>query len=304
MTDIRHRVLVGLALERTPGFNYSGNLLGVRFPLTTAREVQVAMDGGDYCADERGQVDIAAVCLMADVSMGCVVRANLTPAQRLATVSLTLQFTGAPLAGTISGRGEFENFFDGVDSRQGLCRCTVYADGQPAIYGQGAFMVMQPPPGRSMHPIVDAVHEGVLPLTEAELDGHERALLARADDALRAAGGARGFLRHFWGMLPWTTADGARCRSANGAHLGNRVGHMQGGLQIGMAIITAEAALPSQWAVSGISAWFLSPGEGDFIEASAHIEHRGRNTAVVRTVITGKGGRRVLEAMTTHMRRG
>ena len=49
---------------------------------------------------------------------------------------------------------------------------------------------------------------------------------------------------------------------------------MQGGLQIGMAIITAEAALPAEWAVSGISAWFLSPGEGDHIEADARVEHR------------------------------
>lgn len=304
MTDLRRRVLVGLALERTPGFNYSGNFLGVRFPSTTPARVEVAMDSGAWCEDARGAVDIGAVCLMADVSMGCVVRANLTPSQRLATVSLTLQFTGVPLSGTISGRGEFETFVDGVDSRQGLCRTTVFADGRAAIHGQGAFMVMQPPPGRSMFPIVDAVHEGVAPLAEETLEAHERQLLARADAAHRAAGGERGFLRHFWGMVPWTTADGARCRTANGAHLGNRVGHMQGGLQIGMAIVTAEAALPAEWAVTGISAWFLAPGEGDHIEANARLEHRGRNTAVVRTVITGKGGRRVLEAMTTHMRRG
>lgn len=303
MTDLRRRVLVGLALERTPGFNYSGNLLGVRFPLTTPREVRVAMDSGAWCEDERGQVDIAAVSLMADVSMGCVVRANLTPSQRLATVSLTLQFTGAPLTGEISGCGEFENFVDGVDSRQGLCRTTVYAGGKPAIHGHGAFMVMQPPPGRSMHPIVDALHDGVAPLAEDQLEAHEQAVLARAEAAMKAAGGERGFLKHFWGMLPWSTTDGARCRTANGAHLGNRVGHMQGGLQVGMAIVTAAAALPAEWAISGVSAWFLAPGEGDHIEANARIEHRGRNTAVVRTVITGKGGRRVLEAMSTHLRR-
>jgi len=41
----------------------------------------------------------------------------------------------------------------------------------------------------------------------------------------------------------------------------------------------------------------MSPGEGDESEAVA------RNTAVVLTVLTGHGGRRVLEAMTTHLRR-
>lgn len=303
MTDLRRRTLVALALDRTPGFNYSGNFLGVRFPVKTSARVHVEMDQGPFCEDERGLVDIGAVSLMADVAMGSVVRANLAPEQRLATVSLTLQFTGAPLVGPVAGVGEFENFIDGVDSRQGLCRCTVMANGLPALFGSGAFMMMNPPPGRTMHPIVDAVHESTSPLAEDELEAHEPALLARAEQALRAAGGARGFLRHFWGMVPETTVDGARCRAPNGPHLGNRVGHMQGGLQIGMAIVTAEAALPPAWAISGISAWFMSPGEGDEIDATASIEHRGRNTAVVRTVLTGHGGRRVLEAMTTHVRR-
>ena len=303
MTDLRRRTLTALALDRTPGFNYSGNFLGVRFPVNTPERVRVEMDHGPHCEDERGQVDIGAVSLMADVAMGCVVRANLSPAQRLGTVSLTLQFTGEPLVGPVTGLGEFEGFVDGVDSRQGLARCAVSAGGRRVLFGSGAFMVMNPPPGRTMHPIVDAVHAQATPLAEDELEAHEPELLARTERAMRAAGGTRGFLRHFWGMVPQATPDGARCRAANGPHLGNRVGHMQGGLQIGMAIVTAEAALSPAWATSGISAWFMSPGEGDEIEAVASIEHRGRNTAVVRTVLTGHGGRRVLEAMTTHLRR-
>ena len=96
MTDIRRRILTGLALERTPGFNYSGNFLGVRFPLKSPARVEVEMDSGAHNEDEQGGVDIAAVSLMADVAMGCVVRANRSPEQRLATVSLNLQFTGTP----------------------------------------------------------------------------------------------------------------------------------------------------------------------------------------------------------------
>lgn len=304
ITALRRRVLTALALERTPGFNYSGNLLGTRFPLTTPAAVHATLDDGPHLEDEHGQIDIGAVSFLADICMGCTVRANLEPSQRLATVSLGLQFTGAPLVGTIAARGEFECFLAGASSRQGLCRNTVYASGRPALYGHGAFMVMDPPPGRAMHPIADAVHDGVAPLDEAALESHERAVLARAEQALAAAGGTRGFLRHFWGMLPETTRDGARCRTANGVHLGNRVGHMQGGLQIGMALVTAAAALSAEWTVSSISAWFLSPGDGAEIEAHARVEQRGRNVALVRTSITGDGGRRVLEAMTTHLRRG
>ena len=46
-------------------------------------------------------LNLAAVSLLADISMGTVVRANLSPEQRLATVSMSLQFTGAPFAGAL-----------------------------------------------------------------------------------------------------------------------------------------------------------------------------------------------------------
>lgn len=304
MTDLLRRTLVALALDRTPGFSYSCNLLGMRFPTKTPERIEVVMDHGLYCEDFDGQVDLGAVSMMADIAMGSVIRANLAPEQRLATVSLNLQFTGAPLAGPMVGVGEFSNFVIGTDSRQGLSRCSLSANGSPALWGSGAFMVMQPPPGRTMHPVVDAIHEGVLPLKPEALEAHELELFARSTRALQEAGGERGFLQHFWGMFPERTAEGAECRTPNGPHLGNRVGHMQGGLQVGMALVTAAAALPSTWQVSGVSAWFLRPGEGDEIVASARVEHRGRNTAVVRTILTGRNQQRVLEAVSTHLRSG
>lgn len=304
MTDLLHRTRVALALDRTPGFNYSCNLLGVRFPQKSPARVEVVMDHGPYCEDPGGEVNLGAVSMMADVAMGSVIRANLAPEQRLATVSLSLQFTGAPLIGPITGEGEFANFVMGADSRQGLCRCSLSAAGSTVLYGSGAFMVMEPPPGRVMHPVVDAIHEDALPLKPEELEAHEPEVFARSMRALQAAGGERGFLQQFWGMLPTRTADGAECRAQNGPHLGNRVGHMQGGLQVGMALVTAAAALPATWQISGVSAWFLRPGEGEEIVTNARVEHRGRNTAVVRTVLTGHNGQRVLEAVSTHFRRG
>ncbi len=302
MTDLRQRTLVALALERTPGFNYSCNFLGVRFPRKEGACVEVQMDHAEYCEDESGQVDITAASLLADVAMGSVVRANLSPAQRLATVSLHLQFTGIARKGPLTATGEFDNFVAGMDSRQGLCRCTVNTPGGPVIRGSGAFMVMEPPAGRTMHPVRDAIHAGVAPLDEVTLTPDEAGILARAERACSTAGGACGFLQRFWGMSPERTAEGAHCRVENGAHLGNRVGHMQGGLQTGLAIVTAEAALPLNWTVSSISAWFLHPGQGKHIVATSRLERRGLNTAVVRTALVSDQGQRVLEAMTTHIR--
>ena len=86
----------------------------------------------------------------------------------------------------------------------------------------------------------------------------------------------------------------------NGPHVGNRVGHAQGGIQLGLAAVTAAAALPANWALTGISGWYISPGEGSSLCARSEIVHHGRLTAVIRTHLTGKDKRRVLEVVTTH----
>lgn len=300
MHDIRRRVLTALALNRTPGFHFSGNFLGVQYHDITPQHVAVSLDPGAHCEDADGRTNISVVALLADVAAASVVRANLTPAQRLATVSLHLQFTGAPLAGALTARSEFDAFLDGARGQQGLSRVSLDADGRRALFGSGAFMVLNPPPGVTMHAITSADHEGVLPLTEHELDGAERALLVRSEAALARSGAPHGFLRELWGMHAHATHSGAYCRVDNGPHIGNRVGHMQGGLQLGMAASTARAALPDNWLLSAISAWFISPGEGRTLNATSRVVHRGRHTAVVRTVIRGQGRRRVLEAVTTH----
>lgn len=302
MTDLRRRILVALALNRTPGFTFAGNYLGVRFGESSPRRAGVVMDAGAHVEDDNGRLDTAAVCLLADIAAATVVRANLTPEQRLATVAMHLQFTGVPLRGALAGVGDFETFVAGADSRQCLCRVQLQADGRPVAFGTAAFMVMEPPPGQTMYPLESAVHAGATPLAEHELDAKERVILARADAVLRESSSARGFLRRFWGFLPLATADGARCETQNGPHLGNRVGHFQGGLQMGMAVDTAACALPADWAVSGLSAFFLRRGEGERFVTEARIEHRGGNTAVIRTLVTDAAARPVLVVETTHLR--
>ena len=64
--------------------------------------------------------------------------------------------------------------------------------------------------------------------------------------------------------------------------------------------VSAAAALPSGWKMSGITALYVSPGEGRLLRANSKVVHLGRLTAVVRTKITGKNRRRVLEVVTTH----
>ncbi|MGE3390511.1 MAG: PaaI family thioesterase [Gammaproteobacteria bacterium] len=299
---IRTRALTALALNRTPGFHFIGNFLGVQFDEIAPDHATVRIDTGPWGEDANGWHDFSAVCLLADVALASVVRANLHPAQRLATVSLHLQLTGAPLTGALTGEGRFGGFLAGAHGRQGLSRATLTADARPAAFATGSFMVLDPPPGVTMHPVMNADHARITPLREAALSPEERRILARVTAA--AGGEPRGFLQRLWGHAVVAGTDGATATLVNGPHVGNRVGHVQGGLQVGLAAAAARAALPGDWMLSGLAACFVRPGEGRVLRARARVTYRGRQTAVVQTTITGRDRRRLLEVQSTHARRG
>lgn len=300
MTDIRRRALTALNLNRTPGLHFMGNFLGLQFAEISPARTRVGLDAGPHCEDRAGQCSLSVVSLLADVALASVVRANLNPAQRLATVSCQLQFTGAPCTGALTGVGVFEGFMEGVHGPQGLARATVQAGGHTILFASGAFMVLAPPPGITMHPIVNADHARSEPLPETALTPDERRVLGRIDAAIAGTQRAKSFIECLLEHDLQPTRAGATCRFANGPHLGNRVGHVQGGLQIGLAMAAANAALPASWRPAGVSACFVSPGEGRVLRATASLVHRGRQTAVVRTTLSGKQRRRVLEVMSTH----
>lgn len=299
-STLRERVLRALALNREPGFHFSGNFVGLSFDELTSTGSRIRLESGAHCEEADGRVNLGAVALLADIALASAVRANLTPTQRLATVSMHLQFTGAPLRGPLEASGTFEGFLDGASGRQGLSRIRIDGGEGKACIGSGTFMALDPPPGVKLHPMRNPRRHAVAPLEEAGLDAGEREILARADRALREASGRHSFIRRLWGFDPVPTKTGATCRVDNGAHIGNRVGHLQGGLQVGLAALTAMASLPASWMLSGISAWFVRAGQGPAFHARSRIVHHGRYTAVVRTEITGKDRRRVLEAVSTH----
>jgi len=157
-------------------------------------------------------------------------------------------------------------------------------------YGSGSFMALAPPKGVTMHPVPLRSRKSGEPqrLSEKELSRTEKQILNHADAALAARGS---FIEHFWG--------GAGVLK-NGLHAGNRVGHAQGGILVGIAARSAAALLPAGWRLSGVSALYISPGEGRTLRANSKVIHHGRLTAVVRTQVTGKNRRRVLEVVTTH----
>ena len=289
---IRGRVLRGLALNRQPGFHFPGNFLDVSFDRIGRDGSRLSIDPGPWCAEADGQADLCSLAILADLALASCIRARLSRETRLATVSMNLQFTGAPRVGRLTAAGEFQGFFSSGAGRLGMSRVTVAGKSGQICYGTSSFMALAPPRNVTLHPVPlrDRKSPRPLRLDEKDLSVEERKILGLADAALA---GGRPFIRNFW------TGAGKHILK-NGLHVGNRVGHAQGGIMVALAAASAGAALPTNWVLSGISAWFISPGEGATLRATSRVNHHGRLTAVVRTQITGKNRRRVLEVVTTH----
>ena len=294
-TLIRSRVLRGISLNRQPGLHFPGNFLDVSFDHVARDASRLSVAPGPWCADADGQIDFGSLALLSDLALAACMRAHLGPATRLATVSLHLQFTGTPRVGRLAAEGVFQSFLHGASGKLGMSRVTVDGKAGQVCYGSGTFMALAPPKNMTLHPVPLRRRESPEPLQlhDGKLAPEEQKILRRADAAL----GARGFfIENFWGIRP---REG-KGTLENGLHVGNRVGHAQGGILLALAAATAGTALPAHWRMSGISAWYISPGEGKALRATSKVIHQGRLTAVVRTQITGKNRRLVLEVVTTH----
>lgn len=287
---IRARVLRGIALNRTPGLHFPGNFLDVSFDRVRRDGVRLSLDPGPWCTDAAGETDLSALAMLADLALGASIRAQLSRETRIATVSFSLQFTGAPCKGRMRAEGEFQGFFQRAAGRLGLSRVSVEGAAGQVCYGTGSFMALQPPKGVTLHPV--PLRKRGSPFSFSpdakKLNRDEKKILARADAALATG---RNFISEFWG--------GAGVLK-NGLHAGNRVGHAQGGILIAMAAKSAAAKLPGDWRLGAVTALYISPGEGRTLRAASSVIHQGRLTAVVNTFVTGKNGRRVLEVLTTH----
>ena len=301
-SQIRNRALRALALNRTPGYHYAGNFLEFSFDHVSEPAVRMSMEVGPHVAELNGNVNYGVLAVFADIAMAANVRAGHTPATRLATVQMNLQFTGAPMTGTLRAASTIQGYVEHITSLQAATQVTVTSHGKPVCHGVGIFMVLDPPRGVALYNMAlrKDSDPAVTPLAENELNREERKVLALADAAIARAHTGESFIRAFLGVHTRSLEKGASGMLRNGPHVGNRVGHLQGGVTMGLGIATAEAALPASWMLSAVTAWYIRPGEGRVIKAKSKIIHHGRLTAVVRTELTGKHNRRVMEMITTH----
>ena len=238
--------------------------------------------------------------MLVDFALANCMRAILEPHQRLATVSINMELTDAPRTGRLHSSSRFQGFVREGKGRIGKSDVSISNGRYTVCVGTGAFMALDPPSNVKLHPVPHRRrHDApVSPLNEAELKEDEKVILACAEAALDDP--QPSFIERFWGLLPHRTAHGASCKAPNGPHIGNRVGHAQGGVLLGLAASTAACALPPAWRLSAISGWFLRPGQGSALAAKSSIVHQGRLTALAHTVVSDPEHRAVIEVMTTH----
>lgn len=307
LAAIRAQVLRGIALNREPGYHFAGNFLDLSYDHVGTDYTALSVDVAPHCAEADGQLNWSGLAILADLVMAAAVRAGLEAHTRLATVTMNLQLTGAPRIGRLAGRGAMHGFVQGAAGRQGVSTVNISGDAGLVCTGTGTFMMLKPPKGVELHPVPHR-RRGDNPTPEipgGKLNPDEKKVLAAADaamDGVREHGGS--FIHRFWGVQAKHVAGAAQSTVKNGAHIGNRVGHVQGGILLGLAAENAIAALTPHWALTAISAWYISPGEGRSLKLKSKVVHHGRLIAVVRTEVTcrGKDGRprKVFELMTTH----
>lgn len=300
---IRKRVLGGLAGNRTPGFSFAGHFLQLRWPKIGRNVAVTTMSVGEHCRDASGDINPAAFGAFVDTGLATAPRLKIEPGARQATIQLHLQFTGHPPGDELRMESRLEGFSVGDGVCQSLARGVVHSGGNPVCYASGTFVQLPAPHGVVLAPLPWQIRDWVQPraLDIAELTKDERVVFKACNKALALADQERSFIEHFWGVLPVGTREGARCSARIAPQFGNRVGHVQGGILLGLAAATAKKAAGSRHPMlSTLSAWFMSPGRGDVLRVRSHRLQAGRRFAVVRSTISTGDGACVLEAISNH----
>jgi len=307
ISAIRSQVMRAIALNREPGYHFAGNFLDLSYDHVSTDHTLLSVDVQPFSSTIDGQLSLSGFAILADLAMAGAVRAGLEPRTRLATVTMNLQFTGARGDGRLHGRGEMHGFVEGAAGSQGVSTVAIRNEAGLVCTGMATFMVLKPPKGVELHPVPHR-RRGENPTPEipgGKLRPDEKKIVAASELALttvREHGGS--FVERFWGVQATHVPGGSHSTVKNGPHIGNRVGHVQGGILLSVAAENAVAALTLHWQLTALSAWYISPGEGRALKIRSKVVHHGRLVAVVRTEVTCKGHdgkrRKVFELMTTH----
>lgn len=300
--SIRSRALVALSNNRTPGYNFPGYFLDLQCTRYDTSGVVIEMDSGPHNTNPDGTTHLTAVACLVDLALAQAARTFVDPNVRTATMALHLRFLGGEPRGRLRAEARSDGFSTRTALAEADCFGQLFSDGQAIMRMSGTWAQPPTPDGRPMAPVPWARKEPAPPaplLALSELDSAERAVMRRVEQSLREAQQGE-FVDRFWSPVVRPSGERTLGRLPIGLHIGNRVGHVQGGFSISTALITAIAAVPDHPLLTAASAWYISPGQGKTLSARSSVLQRGRNVAVVRTELLATGGKRVLEVISNH----
>ncbi len=297
------RVLQALSLQRIVGWHLPGYYLGIAYESVSHNEATLTMDL-DSNIDRNGQPLPVALCILADVALAAAIRGHVGFESRLATISAKLTFTGnsgaQPLAAKSHAR--FQSDVNTIAIRNSAV--TIFSGETDICFAEASFAVLdrptdKPAQAEPRHGSLEKVDLlDINELTGPEERAYQRALKASGDDGDSQIT----FTEKFWELTPTGQGDTATGEIHCGLHIGNRVGHVQGGILLGLAISTSLATVTPGWRILEINANFIRPGTEGTLSASSRILNRGRNLAHVTCDITTDTGRLALQAQLTMVR--
>lgn len=302
---IRRHGLRSISSNRAPGMHFAGYFLRFTPKRYAADGVEFTVEPGPHCANANGIVHRAALLFAADMTLAAANRVFLDPNVRTATLMLRVEFTGAPARGTLEASGRGNGFSQHTALPESVCVGHVVCSGKEVMRMSGAWV--SPPAPKGVMPRglpweggENGADSTAWPLLKKnELEAPEKDCLRRIEKAMRVARNGD-LLASLWDPMVKRAPNGAVGKLPIGMHVGNRVGHVQGGLLLNTALVTAEAAVSEHPILTGASAWYISPGQGKAIRSRSTILQSGRNIAVVRTELFGAENKRVLEVVSNH----
>ena len=107
---ILERARIAVALNRTPGYHFCGNFFNLLYDEVDKQHSVVHMDAAAQCVDQDGQLSMTAFAMLADMGLATGIRFGLDKTTRLATVSISLQLTGAPRLGRALASSKSQGF--------------------------------------------------------------------------------------------------------------------------------------------------------------------------------------------------
>ena len=294
---IRRQTLRAISSNRAPGMHFAGYFLNFTRQRFETCGVEFTVEPGPHCVDADGMVNRAALLYMADMALAGANRVFTDPHTRTATLMLRVEFTGEPARGTLTASGRGSGFSPRTALPESVAAGRVTCNGREVMRMSGTWVSPPAPQGVVMRglPWEGGEDGNNRPLLKkSELEPVEKVAMRRVERALCVAKNGD-LLATLCNPVVKRTAKGAAGKLPVGLHIGNRVGHVQGGFLINAALATAEAAVPEHPLLTGASAWYISPGEGKVISSRSTILQSGRNVAVVRTELFNAGRKLVLE---------